>query len=161
MYEKGYAVVARAEDDGWRCYLLPAAVLANPERLLTLSTGDDPRRMVVLVNVADAYVLAARFERGSEPRLLLSDATAALDSALARAVLDRVDAVPSLGREHIWPAGDLTLFADLGVDAPRLRRLLDNGELTSDELLGYLAESLGFGSEYAVVVDGLPGTLTT
>lgn len=162
MSAQGFAVAARRDEGRWSCDLVPEFLAADLDRCLAqFDPYSRVNGVIAFVNpAAGEGFVAVRVQEGRPPRYLLSDATAAFDWPLARQVLERVPTDPAVQPEHIWPAGDMDLFGDLGVAAPELRTLLDNLELYADELLGYLAESLGFGPEYGVVVDALPGTLT-
>ncbi|CAN5667172.1 hypothetical protein BH18ACT7_BH18ACT7_26230 [soil metagenome] len=162
MSAQGFAVVAHRDQGRWSCDLVPEALTSDLDRcLVQLDPYAGTDGTFAFVNAAgDESFVAIRVEGGRAPRYLLSDAVAAFEWPMARQVLERVVTDPALHPERTWPAGDLDLFVDHGVSAAELRMLLDNIELSADELLGYLAESLGFGPEYAVVVDALPGTLT-
>lgn len=158
MSAQGFAVAARRHADGWHCELIRDAALADlGSCLAALGPTIEGDEVVALISAADHYFVAIRLG-AQRPRFLLSDATAAFDSALARQVLTRVPAFPTADVRRRWPAGHLGLFTDLGVPAARLRSLLANDELSPDELFGYLAERLGFGAQYDAVVDALPGT---
>src|SRR3712207_9568351 len=43
-----------------------------------------------------------------------------------------------------WPGGDLDVFADAGLPAEELTRLLDSDELWADGMVQRIAERLGF-----------------
>lgn len=162
MSAQGFVVAAYRDQGQWSCDLVPEALTSDLDRCLgELDPYAGADGIIAFVNAAgNESFLAIRVAAGRKPRYLLSDASVAFEWPLARQVLERVTTDPAFHPERTWPAGDLDLFADHGVSAGKLRMLLDNSELSADELLGYLAESLGFGPEYAVVVDALPGTLT-
>jgi len=57
--------------------------------------------------------------------------------------------------EEVWPAGDLGVFADLGLEEMELGAILSDTDLYADELLSALALRLGFADSYERVVDAL------
>ena len=79
--------------------------------------------------------------------VLLSDLTAALDYSLARQVLAALD-IPVPDDEDIdqvLPVGDLSVFADLGLDEMDLAAIASDLDLYPDEALASIAGRLGFG----------------
>ncbi len=55
--------------------------------------------------------------------------------------------------EDVWPAGDLSIFADLGLDEMELGALLSDLDAYADETLLLLARRLGFAEAYERVVE--------
>jgi putative tRNA adenosine deaminase-associated protein len=51
-----------------------------------------------------------------------------------------------------WPDGDLDLFADDGLPADQLRRILTADDLWADEMVTAIATRLGFADELAAAV---------
>ena len=100
--------------------------------------------------------MVVRVVMGRE-RLLLSDVTAAVAWDLAAQVLDRLDLdVPGEDDlEEVWPAGDLGMFEDLGLDEMELGAILSDVDAYADEMLSTLAHRLGFADSYERVVDAL------
>jgi len=88
----------------------------------------------------------------------LSDITAAEEFTIARQALDRaggdLDDSPS-DPEDVWPAGDLGIFRDLGLDERELGLILDDVDLWADEMLSAIADRIGVGAEFARVLDTL------
>jgi len=86
---------------------------------------------------------------------LLSDVTAADEWPLARAVLERLG-LPEPSDDdfdEIVPAGDLSIFADLGLPEMELSLLLSDIDAYADEMLFSIARRLGFGNELEKIVD--------
>jgi putative tRNA adenosine deaminase-associated protein len=50
--------------------------------------------------------------------------------------------------DDIWPAGDVAIFADLGLDEMSLGALLDDMDAYADEMLISVADRLGFADVY-------------
>lgn len=150
-----FALVAYREEGGWQVEQLPPRSANDLQTLLTTMRqrpGDGGS--VGLVSVDEDFFVAARVVGGSV-RLLLSDVTAATEWPLARAVLDALGLPPPEGEdeEHVQPAGDLALFADLGLPPMALAALCDDLDLYPEEVLGRIAERLGFGDEFERAVD--------
>lgn len=150
-----FAVVCYREEGRWEIGLLPERATANLEAFIA-AVRQQPGEGGALgfVNVADDFFVAARSSRDGV-RLLLSDVTAADEWPLAREVLERLG-LPEPSDEDfddIVPAGDLTLFADLGLPEMELRLLLSDVDAYADEMLFSIARRLGFGDQLRRLVD--------
>jgi putative tRNA adenosine deaminase-associated protein len=55
----------------------------------------------------------------------------------------------------VWPAGDLGIFRDLGLDERELGLILDDVDLWADEMLSAIADRIGVGAAFAQVLDTL------
>ena len=94
----------------------------------------------------------------SGTRLLLSDATAALDYDIAAEVLDNLDAdidPEDLEDADPFEEGDLGLLSDVGLPEAVLGVILDETDLYADEQLGRIAREMGFADELSAVIDRL------
>jgi putative tRNA adenosine deaminase-associated protein len=107
-----------------------------------------------LAAVGDDFFVALRVV-GSQVSVFLSDVTAAVDWALARQVLDYldIDLPDDEELDQVLPAGDLSIFADLGVDEMELGALSGDLDLFPDEVLASLAGRLGFGQAMERALD--------
>ena len=87
-------------------------------------------------------------------RLMLSDATAALDYDLAADVLDELNVeVPDLTDEELehtdpWGEGDMAILEDLGLPSGVLEIIVSEIDLYADEQLQSVAERMGFSDEF-------------
>ena len=93
--------------------------------------------------------------RGDEVCLLLSDVTAAVAWDLARQVVSRLG-ISTPGEddlEDVWPAGDLSIFTDLGLDEMELGAVLADLDAYADEMLLAIASRLGFADVYGRAVE--------
>lgn len=159
MASNGFAVTVCREGGRWQCDLLPPAVLSDLEHCIAaLRQQPSEGGPMALLDVEDEFFIAVRVMPDTSVRLLLSDATAALDWDLATQAVDFLDEdVPEEDdSDEVWPVGDLDLFADLGLAGDELRMIVDDIELYADEMLGMIARRLGFAEEYAQVLDTLP-----
>jgi putative tRNA adenosine deaminase-associated protein len=148
------AVVVYREDGRWQSGLLPEALTDDLDGLLHAvrqQTGDGGS--FALVDVAHEFFVVVRVLHGQE-LLLLSDVTASVAWDLAFQVVDRLDLdVPhDDDMDDVLPAGDLGIFADLGLDEMEMGMVLSDTELYADEVLDALARRLGFGESYERVV---------
>lgn len=158
MAEDGFAVAVYREDGRWDCALLPPALLDDLDRCVAALRHQPPEGgPIVLVNVADEFFVALRFGPTGELRVLLSDVTAAEEWGPARQALDLLGG-PGGGAEpadpeEVWPAGDLGIFRDLGLDERDLGLILDDVDLWADEMLTAVADRIGVGPQFARILD--------
>jgi putative tRNA adenosine deaminase-associated protein len=149
-----FAVVVYREDDEWAANPLPPKVADGLDDLVgavRLQSGGGSA--IGLVSVEDDFFVALRV-RGAEVRLLLSDVTAAGESPIAGEVLEALDLpLPGAEDDQVQPAGDLAIFADLGMTAMELGALCDDLDLYPDEMLASIASRLGFGEPFQRAVD--------
>ncbi len=149
------AVVVYREEGLWQSGLLPEKVSDDLDGLIAVLRQQPAENGAIgLVNVADEFFVAVRV-RGQDVRLLLSDVTAAVAWDLARQVVDRLG-LPAPGEEEvedIWPAGDLAMYSDLGLDELELGVVLADIDAYADEMLVTLASKVGFGEVYDRAVE--------
>ena len=106
-----------------------------------------------MLNVEDDYLVVVR-PGPVRARVLLSDATMAVDdefaeSVLAEAGIDAPDIDPDeLDMVDAWGDGDFDIFADLGVSSEQISVLIDE-DADPEDLAFMLADELGFGDELA------------
>ena len=154
-----YAVVAYREEGRWQVGVLPD-VLTDDLDGLVAAVRQQPGEngAFALIDVADEFFVVVRVQLG-RVRLLLSDVTAAVAWDLAAQVVDDLELeVPGEDDlEEVWPAGDLGIFADLGLDEMELGAILADVDAYADEMLSAIARRLGFGDPYDRVVDAVVG----
>jgi putative tRNA adenosine deaminase-associated protein len=141
-----FAVVVYREDDIWEAEVLPVALTADLDGLIhALRQQPSIGGTIGLAAVGDDFFVALRVFAG-QVSIFLSDVTAAEEWPLARQVLDYLDIpVPEdEDLDQVLPAGDLSIFADLGVDEMELGALAGDLDLFPDEVLASLAGRLGF-----------------
>lgn len=101
----------------------------------------------------DYFVLVRPTPEGA--RVLLSDATAAVEDDFAAAALEEINAeVPDLDPNELddvdpWAEGDFDILADLGLSEEAMGVICDDEELWPTEQLIRIAEDLGFLDELA------------
>jgi putative tRNA adenosine deaminase-associated protein len=153
----GFALMILRVEDQWQVSPLPEAVAEDLDGLVgALQRQSRHQTPIVLVDVEDEFFVAVRLDGDGEPRALLSDVTAAADYDLAADVLDLLGEDTPDDLEDVWPAGDLDLFADLGLPELELGAILDDLDLYADEMLLAIARRLGFADQLAATVDMVP-----
>jgi len=154
---EAYAVIAYRDQGVWQVEVLPEAVTDDLDALIAaVRQQPGENGAFALVDVADEFFVVVRVSQGAV-RLLLSDVTASVAWDLAVQVLDHLDLdVPGDDElDEVWPAGDLSIFADLGLDEMEMGALLSDDDAYADEMLVLLARRLGFADTYERVVDAL------
>lgn len=154
----GFAVAVVREGATWRCSPLSAAALNS------LATAETELRelrsagaVFGLLDVDDEFFLIVR-PAPSGTRLLLSDATAALDYDIAAEALEKLDADiagEDLEDSDPFEEGDLGVLADVGLPDAVLSVILSETDLYADEQLGRIAREMGFADELSAVLDRL------
>jgi len=152
-----YAVVVFRQDGVWQAGQLPASIADDLEALTSAvrqHSGDGGS--FALVDVAHEFFVVVRVVMGRE-RLLLSDVTAAVAWDLAAQTVERLhlDVPGEDDLEEVWPAGDLGVFSDLGMDEMELGAVLADLDAYADEMLSTIAQRLGFADAYERVLDAL------
>jgi putative tRNA adenosine deaminase-associated protein len=142
-----FAVVVYREDETWDAEVLPASFAENLDSLIrALKQQPSLGGTIGLAAVGDDFFVALRVI-GSQVSVFLSDLTASVDWPLARQVLEYLD-IPVPDDEdldQVLPVGDLSIFADLGIDEMDLGALAGDLDLFPDEVLASIARRLGFG----------------
>ena len=145
------------EEGKWRCTAMHRAALSSLTAAETelrelrsagavfglIYIGDDDYDFFLIVRPAPAGT-----------RLLLSDATAALDYDIAAEVLEKLDAeIDDDDLEDVDPfeEGDLAVLSDIGLHEDVLGVILSDTELYADEQLTRIAREMGFDEEMAAV----------
>ena len=146
-----FVVVAYREEGVWQVDRLPDDTATDVETLAAeLRRWPGDGGALGLVSVDEDFCLLVRV-MGARTLVLLSDVTAANDWPIARSALDFLD-LPIPDDEDQEPAGDLGIVADFGVDAMDMGALLDDYDLYPDEVLGDIADRLGFARAFEEAV---------
>jgi putative tRNA adenosine deaminase-associated protein len=152
-----FALIAFREDGQWQVSELPARAAEDLDALVA-AVRQQPSEGVTLAlcSYGDDFFLALR-PHGDDVRLLLSDVTAVGDWPIARQVIEALDdgdedAEPE-DLETVQPAGDLDIFADIGVAAMEVSAVCGDLELYPDEMLAQIAARIGFGPQFDRAVE--------
>jgi putative tRNA adenosine deaminase-associated protein len=157
MADDAYAVLVLREAGRWQVGVLPEVLAGDLDGLVAAvrqQPGDGGS--FALVDVADEFFVVVRVVQG-EVRLLLSDVTAAAAWDLAAQVCEALglDIPGGDDLDEVWPAGDLGIFVDLGLDEMELGAVLSDLDAYADEMLSTLARRLGFADVYEPAVDAI------
>lgn len=150
-----FAVAVYREDGAWQVGVLPERLTEDLDGLLAaLRQQPAEGGAIGFVDVADEFFVAIRLQP-DRVRLLLSDVTAAVAWELAAQVVERLGlAVPDDDDlEDVWPAGDMSIFADLGMDEMELGAVLADLDAYADEQLLAIATRLGFAEPFERALD--------
>src|SRR5215470_8450348 len=146
--EADFAVIVFREEDQWEADALPATVTADLDDFVqALRRQPSMGGTIGFAGVDDFFFVAVRV-LGDDVSLFLSDLTAAADYPLARQVLEALDIpIPSDGDEldQVLPAGDMSIFADLGLDEMELGAISADLDLYPEDAVAHIAERLRFG----------------
>ncbi|MCT7661638.1 tRNA adenosine deaminase-associated protein [Mycobacterium deserti] len=154
----GFGVAVVREDGKWRCApLRPAALTSLAAAETELREIRSAGAVFGLLDVDDEFFMIVR-PAPSGTRLLLSDATAALDYDIAAEALETLDAdieAEELEEAEPFEEGDLGLLSDIGLPEAVLGVILDESDLYADEQLGRIAREMGFENELSAVLEKL------
>ncbi|MCB0929194.1 MAG: tRNA adenosine deaminase-associated protein [Mycobacterium sp.] len=155
-HPEAFGISVVQEDGKWRCAALPATASEGlPAAETQLRELRAAGAVFGLLDIDHEFFVIVR-PAPAGTRLLLSDATAALDYDLAAEVLERLDADiddEELEDSEPFEVGDLEVLSDLGLPAGVLGVILTETELYADEQLTRIAREMGFGAEFAAVLD--------
>lgn len=157
----GFGVAVVREEGNWRCSSMGRTSLTNLDAAETeLRELRSAGAVFGLLDVDDEFFVIVR-PGPTGNRLLLSDATAAVDYDIAADVLDELNIpVPEIEAEDLeeiepWEEGDLGLLSDVGLPEAVLGVILAETDLYPDEQLGMIAQRMGFADELSAVLDKL------
>jgi putative tRNA adenosine deaminase-associated protein len=153
--ETDFAVIVYREEDQWEADVLPTVVTADLDGLVqALRRQPSIGGTIGFAGVGDDFFVAIMVF-GEDVSLFLSDLTAAVDYPLARQVLDALEIpVPSDDElDQVLPAGDLSIFADLGLDEMELGAISADLDLYPEDAVIRIAERLRFGDAVERALD--------
>ncbi len=153
--ETDFAVIVYREEDLWEADVLPTAVTADLDGFVqALRRQPSMGGTIGFAGVGDDFWVAVRVI-GEDMSLFLSDLTAAVDYPLARQVLEALDIPVPAGDEldQVLPAGDLSIFADLGLDEMELGAVAADLDLYPEDAVAHIAERLRFGEAVERALD--------
>lgn len=156
-YQDGYAVTVTRADGQW-------VVRRFEDDFRQLATSIGAVRALrsegaafAILDVEEDYLVVVR-PGPSRTRLLISDATMAVDDDFAAEVLDEAGVeIPDIDPDDLddvdaWAEGDFAIFADLGLTEESLSVILDQDADPRDLALT-IAEELGFIDELEEATD--------
>ena len=157
-----FAVIVYREEERWEADALPAAVTTDLDAFVfALRQQPSIGGTIGFAGVGDDFFLAVR-TFGDEVAMFLSDLTAAVDYPLARQVLEALDIpVPADDElDQVLPAGDMSIFTDLGLDEMELGAMSADLDLYPEDAVASIADRLHFGEVVDRALDHALGALT-
>lgn len=148
-------VIAAYREDGQSIVTAMADELANDleELIVQLRRLPGDAGSVGLLSLVGEVAVVVRV-RGRRVQMLLSDSGAANDWPIARDVAEYLgEDVPDPDDDDTEPIGDMAILSDLGVDEFDLAALCDDLDMSSDEVLGNIADKIKIGSQFRRIVD--------
>ena len=149
--ELDIAVAAWHEDGRWTLGILPDP--ADIAQIITsLKSQQTNGGAIALISIDEEFFILIRV-LGSHISLFLSDVTCALDYPVAEELLDIADIEMPEEEDDPNPIGQLDILSDLGMSGMELSALCDDDELFPDEQLEAIANRLGFGDQFAELLE--------
>jgi putative tRNA adenosine deaminase-associated protein len=154
----GFGVAVVRENGKWRCSAMrPAALTSLAAAETELRELRSAGAVFGLLDVDDEFFVIVR-PAPAGTRLLLSDATAALDYDIAAEALEKLDLdirPEDLDDAEPFEEGDLGLLSDVGLPEAVLGVIISETDLYADEQIGRIAREMGFENELSAVLDRL------
>ena len=150
-----FAVLAWREDGKWNLSRLPDDAIQDIGIALdALRAQQVDGGAIAMLSIDDQFFIIIR-QIGAKMQMVLSDVITALDYEIAAEVLELSDIDFPAEDDADEPAGDLNIFADLGLDAMELQMICDDDEMFPDEQLEVISRRIGFGDQFVELVDKL------
>jgi putative tRNA adenosine deaminase-associated protein len=151
-------VLAAYREDGQPYVQALAKDLANDfdELIIQLRRLPGDAGALGFVSLVEEVFVIVRV-RGQHVQVLLSDADAAADWPIARDVADYLgEEIPDEDDDDDGePMGDLGILADLGLSEFDLTAILDNLDLSSDQMLNEVADKLKLNPQFRKVAESV------
>jgi len=149
--ELDIGVAAWHEDGRWTLGILPDPndIGLIISRLKSQQTNGGA---IALISIDEEFFILIRV-LGSHISFFLSDATASLDYEVAEELLEIADIPLPEEDEEPGPIGQVEILADLGLSGMEISALCNDEELFPDEQLEAIANRLGFGDQFAELLE--------
>jgi len=150
-------VIAAYREDG-QLYVQPLATdLANDleELIVQLRRLPGDAGAIGFVSLVEEVFVVVRV-RGQHVQVLLSDGSAATDWPIARDVADLLG--EDVDEDEEEPLGDLTILADLGLSDFDLGVIIDNLDLSSDQMLIEIADKININPQFRALAEAAFGS---
>jgi len=149
--ELDIGVAAWHEDGRWTLGILP-----DPNDIGLIISGLKSQQTnggaIALISIDEEFFILIRV-LGSHISFFLSDATASLDYEVAEELLEIADIPLPEEDEEPGPIGQVEILADLGLSGMEISALCNDEELFPDEQLEAIANRLGFGDQFAELLE--------
>jgi putative tRNA adenosine deaminase-associated protein len=148
-------VIAAYREDGQPLVQALQSQLANDldELIVQLRRLPGDAGALGFVSLVEEVFVIVRV-RGQHVQVLLNDGGAANEWPIARDVADLLnEEIPDPDEEETEPMGDLGILSDLGVSDFDLETIIDNLDLTSDQMLAEIADKIKIGPQFRKIAD--------
>ena len=147
-------VIAAYREDGQPYVQALAKDLANDldELIVQLRRLPGDGGATGFVSLVEEVFVIVRV-RGQHVQVLLSDAGAATDWPIARDVADFLGEEITDDEDEDEPMGDLAILADLGISDFDMGALIDNLDLSSDQMLIEVADKIKINPQFRKVAE--------
>lgn len=155
-FPDGYAVTVERTGGAWRVREFDDDFTDLATSVTAVRNLRSEGAAFALLNVEEDYLVIVR-PGPAQTRVLISDATMAVDDDFAADILDEADIeVPDIDPDELdnvdaWADGDFAILADLGLSEEQMSMLLDDDADPAD-LAQAIADELGFSDELDDVV---------
>jgi putative tRNA adenosine deaminase-associated protein len=143
-------VLAAYREDGQPMVQALVADLANDldELIIQLRRLPGDAGAIGFVSLVEEVFAIVRV-RGQHVQLLLSDGGAATEWPIARDIADMLgEEIPDPDDEEAEPMGDLGILSDLGISDFDMGTIIDNLDLSSDQMLTEIADKIKIGPQF-------------
>lgn len=145
--ELDIAVAAWHEDGRWTLDILPDPTDIT-QIITSLKSQQTNGGAIALISIDEEFFILIRV-LGSHISLFLSDSSCAFDYPVAEELLEIADLPMPEDDDDANPIGHIEILSDLGMNAMEISALCDDPELFPDEQLEAIANRLGFGDQFA------------
>ena len=149
--ELDIAVAAWHEDGRWNLGVLPDPT-DIAQMISSLKSQQTNGGAIALISIDEEFFIVIRV-LGTHISLFLSDSSCALDYSVAEELLEIANLPIPEDDEDAAPIGHMEILADLGMSSMELSALCDDAELFPDEQLEAIANRLGFGDQFAELLE--------
>ena len=149
--ELDIAVAAWHEDGRWNLGVLPDPT-DIAQMISSLKSQQTNGGAIALISIDEEFFIVIRV-LGTHISLFLSDASCALDYSVAEELLEIANLPIPEDDDDAGPIGHMEILADLGMSSMELSALCDDAELFPDEQLEAIANRLGFGDQFAELLE--------
>jgi putative tRNA adenosine deaminase-associated protein len=143
-------VLAAYREDGQPLVQALSTDLANDldELIIQLRRLPGDAGAIGFVSLVEEVFAIVRV-RGQHVQLLLSDGGAANEWPIARDIADMLgEEIPDPDDEEAEPMGDLGILSDLGISDFEMGTIIDNLDLSSDQMLTEIADKIKIGPQF-------------
>lgn len=152
-------VIAVYREDGQLYVQALTADLANDleELIVQLRRLPGDAGAIGFVSLVEEICVIVRV-RGPHVQVLLSDGGAATDWPIARDVADYLNEEITDDEDDTDPMGDIAILADLGLSDFEMGAIMDNLDLSSDQMLIEVAEKIKINPPFRLAVEAVFGS---